>query len=377
MNAIIDGIIFQSQGHGGVSRLYREILPQMGDLDDELSTTIITAGRCRQPLPVHPSIKHCRLFPIDDLLRPHRLWRPILDPAREALQRLGLRGLRGDLWHSTHYAWLRSWEKPTVVTVYDMIHERFAHLFNKKYHESFRRQKEHCIRSADAVICISEATKKDMLSFYRMDDSKVTVVPLAASQVFKKLDKTDEVFPGLANRPFIVYVGGRSLHKNFREVLEAYRSWEYRKDIHLAVVGPRWSPEEKTRLTEYGVSDQVHLFTDIDDLTLCRLYNRALALVWPSLCEGFGIPLLEAMACGCPVIASLIPTTLEVMGERAVYYDAGRAVDLIRALNTVRHEGRDSARSKEGLEIAKQYSWKKTARLTLSVYQRLMDGRQA
>jgi alpha-1,3-rhamnosyl/mannosyltransferase len=104
------------------------------------------------------------------------------------------------------------------------------------------------------------------------------------------------------------------------------------------------------------------------------LYNQAAAFVHPSLYEGFGIPLLEAMACGCPVVASRIPTTREVAGDCPIYFDPMQPDELITALDVALAEGRNSERVRRGLEWVKQYSWDRTARETLQVYRALFSG---
>ena len=105
---------------------------------------------------------------------------------------------------------------------------------------------------------------------------------------------------------------------------------------------------------------------------MCYLYNRALAFIYPSLYEGFGIPLLEAMACGCPIVASRIPSTIEVAGDCPVYFNPNDVEELISALDIIIPEGRNSKRTRSGLERVKKYSWQKTAEQTLEVYHSLV-----
>jgi glycosyltransferase involved in cell wall biosynthesis len=139
----------------------------------------------------------------------------------------------------------------------------------------------------------------------------------------------------------------------------------------MVIVGGEWSAEERKSLKELGISERMLLLHRADDETLRDLYNTAVAFVYPSLYEGFGIPLLEAMACGCPVVASSIPATIEVAGDCPVYFDKAEVEDLVPALDRVLLEGRDSPRTAVGLERVKAFSWGKTAEQTLAVYHSL------
>jgi glycosyltransferase involved in cell wall biosynthesis len=119
------------------------------------------------------------------------------------------------------------------------------------------------------------------------------------------------------------------------------------------------------------IAESVRLWENVDDEHLNRLYNQAVAFVYPSLCEGFGIPLLEAMVCGCPIVASRIPTTLEVAGECPYYFDPGNMDELIAALTAAAANGRTAPSIASGLERATKFSWEKTAQKTLAVYREL------
>src|SRR3712207_5678711 len=126
MQAIVDGIIYQYQSHGGASRIYSEILPRMCEVDNELNIMLLTSGRPRQSLPTHERISHHPLFPIDQLLRPGRLWWPVIPRAKALVQRIQAGSVHGSIWHSTYYTRQENWQGPQVVTALDMIEERFA-----------------------------------------------------------------------------------------------------------------------------------------------------------------------------------------------------------------------------------------------------------
>ena len=127
----------------------------------------------------------------------------------------------------------------------------------------------------------------------------------------------------------MLYVGRRSHYKNFSTLLQAYSVWKHRNEITLAAVGPPGSRVEEQQLAKLGIHDRVHYLTNVNDEELCLLYNEAIAFVYPSLYEGFGVPLLEAMASGCPIIASRIPATIEVAGECPVYFEATEVGSLL------------------------------------------------
>jgi glycosyltransferase involved in cell wall biosynthesis len=253
-----------------------------------------------------------------------------------------------------------------------MIHERFPQFYNSSLDDVARRQKRRCIQNADAVICISEATLQDMKRFYGDLEGKVlSVTPLACSDIFRVLEPDAGGLLDLAGEPFLLYVGSRWGYKNFSSLLEIYRSWDGRESVSLVAVGPPWEKDENQVIKRLGLSERIKLFTDVDDETLCQLYNRAMAFVYPSLCEGFGIPLLEAMACGCPIIASRIPSTLEVAADCPVYFGPDRPDTFLAALDTVKAELRHTARIQKGLDRVKHFSWDETSQRTLAIYRSL------
>lgn len=369
IEVVVDGIIYQHQTHGGISRIYSESLPRMCAMDDALQITILTTDRLRCPLPRHPHIHHLSLFPIEFFLRPRHAWRRVTLQARAQLQNLAIGNGRGHIWHSTYYTRPKHWEGPEVVTVADMIHERHPEFFSRPYDTG--KQKRDCVLSADVILCISTVTQQDLCDFYGLEIAKTRVVPLACSSIFRKLNDDQLCDTSPTQKPFLLYVGGRRHYKNFDVLLRSYSAWKQHKDIDLVVVSTAWTEMEKSALTELNVADDVHLLTCISDEKLVQLYNRAVAFIYPSLYEGFGIPLLEAMACGCPIVASRIPSTLEVAGEIPLYFEATETESLLEALEAVCVEGRDSRRVQLGFQHAKQYSWDKTARQTLEVYHTL------
>ncbi|MBC7078478.1 MAG: glycosyltransferase family 4 protein, partial [Synergistales bacterium] len=193
----------------------------------------------------------------------------------------------------------------------------------------------------------------------------------AYSPIFRTQDGASGEPIKPTHRPFLLYVGNRRDHKNFSWLVEAFALWRARREVDLVVAGAPWLPAEQDHLRKLGIDGQVHLVTGIDDKHLCSLYNQAAAFVFPSLYEGFGLPVLEAMACGCPVVASRIPSTVEVAGQCPIYFEIDDIPSLHVAFERALSEGRNSVRTRHGLEWVKRYSWDKTAADILNIYHSL------
>jgi glycosyltransferase involved in cell wall biosynthesis len=278
-------------------------------------------------------------------------------------------GGKDKIWHSTYYTTPEKWSGYSVVTVHDMVFDLFPQFYSGPSFDLFRQRKRFSVQRADAVICVSDTTRRDVLRFYELDADKVHVVPNACSDIFRRLDSTDFPASIQIKQPFLLYIGNRARYKNFDVLAKAYSLWHRRKEVALVLVGGRpVSVGEQQLMEKLAIANQVKVLRDIDDETLCCLYNRALAFVYPSLYEGFGMPLLEAMVCGCPIIASRIPSTIEVAGDCPIYFDPSEEDDLLNALDTALSEGRNSERIQAGLERVKSYSWDKTAAQTLKIY---------
>jgi glycosyltransferase involved in cell wall biosynthesis len=353
--------------------MYDEILPRMCDKYDSLYINLLTSGRCKKVLPRHPHINHHALFPIDNILRPTRFWGNTRLNIRAYLQYLACQDNKGKIWHSTYYTMPYNWKGPVVLTVYDMIFERFAlDIFTSRIYNDYRIHKKHCVEGADLIICISEATKLDLEKFILIDPGKIKVIHLAASPVFRRMEYPGNIPEPIPPKPFLLYVGLRSIYKNFRNFLNAYSLWHKRNEVNLVVVGCAWTKQEREMIKVLKLSGQVFLLIDVDKEKLTLLYNLAIAFVFPSFYEGFGIPLLEAMACGCPIVASRIPSTIEVAGEVPVYFEPGEIDSIVSALGNVLNARRDSKRLELGLNRVNQFSWDITAHETLNIYRELL-----
>lgn len=306
------------------------------------------------------------------MLYPSGFWNLFMERWYAPARKYAERSTMGSIWHSTYYTLPEHWKGRMVVTIVDMIQEKFPAMFSDARNDQLRERKQHCIRSADLVICISETTCQDVQSYYGIPFERTRVVYLAHSEAFSRRVVATGEGVHSQSEPFILFVGTRDVYKNFSTFLRAYSTWRLRDEIALMVVGLPWIEAEKHLISELGLSGRVRLISGVNDHALCSLYNQAVAYVYPSLYEGFGIPLLEAMACGCPVVASQIPATLEVASDIPYYFEPEDIGSLRSALDEAVCEGRDAERVIRGLKHADGFSWQHTARQTLDIYYSLM-----
>ncbi len=372
MEIVIDGIVYHSQAFGGISRIFTEILPRICDNDKSIKIVLFTEGNTIQNTPKHPQIIQKKLPDFNHYFKPRRIFAPFTKQLQNLLRTCIVGNGKDKIWHSTYYSLPRNWNGKTVVTVADMIYERFPKFFNGPEADKFKELKKQCIKSSDAAICISETTRRDVIKYCGIDKNKCHVIPLAYSSIFTKLDKIN--IPDTFNQigKFILYIGARVSYKNYDTLIKAYSKWKKKDEVALVLIGSPLTEEEKRQLYKSNILDRVHCFSSIDDQKLNILYNLAEAFVYPSLYEGFGIPLLEAMACGCPVIASDIPSTVEIAGACPIYFSQLDIDSLLGAFEITQSEGRNSERVKNGFKQVKLYSWDKTAQETLKVYESLI-----
>ena len=375
MRLVVGGEIFVRQARGGISRIFAETLPLLCDLDPNLEIRIITDGRLRQPIPTHRQIVHRSLPRYELMLRPGRLFRPVVKSLKWRAQSRYAGPPVHAVWQDSFYSPPHDWSGPFAVVFHDLMEERYPDLFDQPRHSELRRRKRECARVANIVICNSRSTQRDVCEFYGLSIDSTCVITLAASPVFRSLPPEQVVTSTIIPRhPYILYVGNRSAYKNFDGLLTAYAAWPLRRDVDLGVVGAAWTPDEQQKLHELGLGGEVHLFQRLGDDALCQLYNGAAAFVYPSLYEGFGIPLLEAMACRCPIVASDIPSTREVAGSHPFYFQAEDVADLHRALDEALAYGRQPSRLDEAERHGATYTWEATARQLHTIYQELAGG---
>jgi len=279
------------------------------------------------------------------------------------------------LFHAPHYTLPLAWNGPAVVTIHDLIHVKHPGFFPFGAALYARAIAGAAARRARLVIADSQAARDDIVALLGVDPGRVRVVPLGVSPGYAPPPGAEvEAFRRAAGLPagYVLYVGARKRHKNVGVVLEALaRLGDAAPPLVLA--GPPWSPDDPLARAArgLGIDGAVRFSGDLhDDAAMARLYAGASMLVQPSLIEGFGLPPLEAMACGVPVIASDIPALRETLEGAAVLVppaepDAWAAAIAAQAADGARREAFAAA----GIARAARYTWAETAARTRAVYE--------
>jgi glycosyltransferase involved in cell wall biosynthesis len=276
----------------------------------------------------------------------------------------------------------------TLVTVHDLIADHHPELVfpNKKLKFFWKLKQNVAVRQADLILTVSEYSKRQIAEYFRLKDSRLRVINEGARAVFKVLPKDAALFETLAryglsaDEKFLLYVGGISPHKNLAAFVEAFARINLNHpELKLVLVGdykddPFFSayPSLKKQIAERGLENKIVFTGFVPDEDLARFYNAAALLVFPSLEEGFGLPAMEAMACGAPVAASDCSSLPEVLGAAGRFFDPRDAGKMAATIEEILADERLRNSMREtGLKRAENFQWKKAAAQTLSIFNEL------
>ena len=357
MRILYDGMIYHMQAAGGVNRYFANLIARLpGDVAPSLTTLRVREVN----YPTHPNLKVYRYSRFRPTAVSYRLEKYFFDYASASH--------RYDLAHPTYYTLLtgrevREYRCPVVITVWDMIHELFPE------HDPGGRTadlKRRAVEAAQLIICISENTKKDLLERYDLPETRVRVTHLA-SEIGAGISHGPEAVP---ERPYYLYVGTRFAYKNFDGLLRAFaKAHAARPDVALCVVGAPFDEAEQRLINELKLGVVVEHYRHVSDAHLAKLYRCSIAFVYPSLYEGFGIPPLEAMACGAAVVASNRSSIPEVIGNAGLLFDPDAPDELTDILLLLLNDSGERDRMiARGHSRAKEFSWGKTAAQTFEIY---------
>lgn len=362
MKILYDFRIFGFQDYGGISKYFLKIC-------DFLSKQNIV--KVLSPIYINKYIKESKkeyLINFLYLKKRYRLTTRIIFLINYLFTSLYILIYRPDILHLTYYPEYYFKKKKLnyklVITIFDLIHEIYIYKYNYKKEANLKKNIIHC---ADHIICISNNTKKDLINFYKVDESKITVIYLG----YDPSKQTSKIENIRIIKPFFLYVGSRGRYKNFIKFLEAFSSSRLLKnnlDIYCFGGGDFTIKElDIIKSLEMDQSQVKYFFGN--DKELNYLYSKALAFVFPSLYEGFGLPLLESMNMGCPVVCSNTSSFPEVVGDSALLFDPRSKEDIKVKLEEIyTNVNLKQKLIEKGYNNLQRFNWKKCAEETYSVY---------
>ncbi len=278
-----------------------------------------------------------------------------------------------DIFHPTYYdPYFLDYigKKPFVLTIHDMVHEIYPEMFPLKDETS--KRKKLLAQKATKIIAVSENTKKDIIRFFSIGTNKIEVI--FHGTPFDMNNSGDSKVDIDLPEKYILFVGSRSGYKNFSLFIEAITSLliENNKLKVVCVGGGNFKGIEKEKFKRLNITNKVYQYSVNDDI-LTYLYKKAIVFIFPSLYEGFGIPILEAFSCGCPVIASNTSSLSEVAGDAAIYFDPINKLSILNSIQKVICDNnlRDQLIYK-GYQRVKKFTWKKTMEQTKKIYESII-----
>ena len=367
MRIAFDEQVFLLQEYGGISRYLCSLVREFSARSEVQACVFAPLHFNRNLESLEQSLCSGRRLP-----RLHPKLNRLVMMAGKALARREISRFKPHIVHETYFSEddFRPNSARRVLTVYDLIHERYPDLFINS--AGTTRPKKAAANRADHVICISESTRRDVVAYCGVPEERTSVVYLGVDVDFlQALTPIRQFHP----RPFLLYVGARGGYKNFERLVRAFAlSERLRREFDLLCFGggPLAAFEHELAVASGLRPDQVTQMGGEDEI-LAALYQQAEAFVYPSLYEGFGIPPLEAMAVGCPVICSNSSSLPEVVGEAAETFDPLNEESMLAAMeNVLGSPSRRNTLIEAGWARYPLFTWENCARETEDIYRKLI-----
>ena len=370
MKVLYDHQSFTGLTYGGVSRYFFELMRSFvkrQDIEFELSLRLSN----NEYLDQASFSRHLRYRSLAQL--------PNVNRVASVLNRIHslarIRAGQFDVFHPTYYHryFLNSLgSKPFVLTFHDAASERYGDIY-PDLGEGLYEVKKKLIERADAVITVSEFSKREILHYFPVDPKKISVVHLGTAFGTEPMNGSASYPVAVEPFPYVLYVGKRRLYKNFDGFFRAMQPVLLQHpDLHIVCAGGGLFDRDEQAMFHNARLDQRVHYRPVTDAGLLSLYQNARAFIFPSLNEGFGIPVLEAFSGQCPVILSNRTSLPEVGGEAATYFDPEDDSSIASAVERVlTDEALRTDLIRRGTERLRNFSCDKTAQQTLDIYQTL------
>lgn len=367
---------------GGVSRYFCELAKNMPHDIDCVFTVCESDNVYLREKSLMPDLPYCRLTPnkfffslrgkhkLYNFFNKHFQWFPSFEHVNKKYSMERLKNSSFDVFHATLYddyflPYLNG--KPFVVTVHDMIWE----LRPSKGNAKWSKDKYNMCEKASHIIAISECTKKDLVRLWGIPEEKITVVYHGGPEVRSVYDRPSFEYP------YFLFVGRRASYKNFAQTLKDFAEFhKYHPEVKLVCTGHQFTSGEQRLIKELGVEDSL-VCRFVSDEELANLYHYSLAFIFPSIYEGFGLPILESFAYGALALLNNASCFPEIGGDAAIYFNSNinGESDLAKQMKLVYSmtEEQRKAYIAKGYERLKLFTWKKCAEETCSVYHKVLN----
>lgn len=342
----LDNIVFSLQRHGGVSVLWSNLINAL--ISQQMNASFLDFKNS-----LNNEVRRNICIPPKRLILGSKLPIDI-----ERFRSVKIKSERPFIFHSSYYRICSNHNAINITTLHDFTYEYFFSGIRQKVHIW---QKYNAIRKSDVIVCISESTKKDLLKFLPdISEDKIRIIYNGVSDIYHPLDYKNTEYEDC-----ILYVGGRQSYKNFPFAVACAK--EVNKK--LLIVGSPLSDKEKSVVEKELGKDGYILVVHPNDSILNSIYNSVDCLLYPSLYEGFGIPIIEAQKAGCPVIALNNSSIPEVYGSNKMLLPNSSVSNFRQKYNILKSD-RDSL-ILEGFENSKRFSWDKMTSQYIQLYEEL------
>jgi len=285
-----------------------------------------------------------------------------------------------DIYHETNYDVIPSGKWKSVANIYDLSFLNCPEFLPEKVLRKCKSNLENILK-ADRFIVNTKTIKKEVMFFMKIPEERIDVIPLAPSGNYCPVDRDTMEGRKYVNKytktKYILCVGTIEPRKNIPILLKAFKLLKNKYNLKLILAGGKgWLYEDILKMPrDLGIQNEVIFTGYVDEKTILYLYNYATAVVYPSIYEGFGLPVIEAMLCGVPVIISDIPSLREVSGDAAIVFNPSDNEELACKIEEIlSSESIKAELSRKGLKKAGEYSWDKTVSLTLQTYRKALES---